>query len=77
MKIEILGAGCPRCKALYENARKAVQEAGLEADIVKVENIDKIIAYGVMLTPALVIDGEVKVSGKVPLPEEIRAWLKK
>lgn len=77
MKIEILGAGCPRCKALYENTRKAVQEAGLEADIVKVENIDKIIAYGVMLTPALVIDGEVKVSGKVPLPEEIRAWLKK
>lgn len=77
MKIEILGAGCPKCKLLYENVCKAVEEAGVEADIVKIEDIDKIIAYGVMLTPALAIDGEVKSSGKVLSSGEIKAWLKK
>ncbi len=75
MKIEILGMGCPKCKMLYENAKKAVQEKGVEAEVVKVEDMDKITDYGVMMTPALVINGEVRSSGKVPTAEEIKQWL--
>ena len=75
MKIEILGMGCPKCKMLYENAKKAVQEKGVEAEVVKVEDMDKITDYGVMMTPALVIDGEVRSSGKIPTAEEIKQWL--
>ena len=77
MKIEILGMGCPKCKMLYENTQTAVKEAGVRAEVVKVEDIDKITGYGVMMTPALVIDGEVKTSGKIPSTEEIKEWLKK
>lgn len=76
MKIEILGTGCPKCKMLEENARKAVAETGIMAEIKKVTEIDKIIEYGVMSTPALVIDGEVKASGKVADVAEIKKWLK-
>ena len=75
MKIEILGIGCAKCKMLYENAKKAAQEKGIEAEVVKVEDMDKITAYGVMMTPALVIDGEVKSSGKALSAEEITKWL--
>jgi len=71
MKIEILGMGCPKCKALYENVLKVLQNAGKEADIIKVEDVAKITEYGVMVTPALVIDGEVKSAGKVLSVEEI------
>ncbi|MFH1447276.1 MAG: thioredoxin family protein [Candidatus Micrarchaeota archaeon] len=74
MKIEILGTGCPSCKQLEENARKAAQELGQEAEIVKVTEIDRIISYGVMTTPALVVDGEVKGSG-IASVEEIKKWL--
>ena len=77
MKIEILGMGCPRCEMLYENVRTAVKEAGIEAEVVKVEDMDKITGYGIMMTPALAIDGEVKTSGKVTSSEEIKKWLKK
>lgn len=77
MKIEILGMGCPKCKMLYENAQAAVKETGAEAEVIKVEDMDKIIGYGVMMTPALVIDGEVKTSGKIPSSGEIKKWLKK
>ena len=77
MKIEILGMGCPKCKMLYENAQAAVKEAGVKAEVVKVEDMDNIIGYGVMMTPALVIDGEVKTSGKIPSSGEIKKWLKK
>ena len=76
MKIEILGPGCPKCKMLYENAKKAVAEKGIRAEIVKVEDMDKITEYGVMMTPALVIDGEVKSSGTISSSEEIKKWLK-
>ncbi|MCP4650849.1 MAG: thioredoxin family protein [PVC group bacterium] len=72
MKIEILGAGCPKCKQLYENAQQAVKNQGVEAEVIKVEDIDKILEYGVMITPALVINGEVKITGKVVSPEEIQ-----
>jgi len=77
MKIEILGTGCPKCKAVTEIAEQAVKESGTEAEIIKVTDIKKIMNYGVMLTPALVIDGEVKSSGKIPGIEEIKNWLKK
>jgi len=76
MKIEILGSGCPKCKQLEENARKALEEAGKKAEVVKVTEIDKIIGYGVMSTPAIVIDGEVKAYGRIPTAEEIKKWLK-
>lgn len=75
MKIEILGMGCPKCKLLYENAKKAVEGKGIQAEIVKVEDMNKITEYGVMMTPALVIDGEVKSSGKALSIEEIGKWL--
>ena len=77
MKIEILGMGCPKCKMLYGNAQKAVKEVGIEAEVIKIEDMDKITGYGVMMTPALVIDGEVKASGKMPSSEEIKKWLRK
>ncbi len=76
MKIEILGIGCPKCKILYENSLAAVKESGIDAEVVKVEDMDKITGYGVMITPALVIDGEVKTAGKVSAPSEIIQWLK-
>ncbi len=76
MKIEILGSGCPKCKQLEENAKKALKESGKKAEIVKVTEVDKIIEYGVMSTPAIVIDGKVKSYGKVADVEEIKKWLK-
>jgi small redox-active disulfide protein 2 len=75
MKIEILGPGCSKCKALYENAKRAVEESGANAEIVKVEDIAGIMSYGVMSTPALVIDGQVKFAGKVALVSEIKGLL--
>jgi len=76
MKIEILGTGCPKCKKLYEISEEAVKELGISAEIIKVTDINKIIDYGVMVTPALVIDGDVKVAGKIPEKEEITKWIK-
>jgi len=75
MKIEVLGAGCAKCKTLYENVKKALEESGRSAEVTKVEDIPSIMKYGVMSTPALVIDGVVKFSGKVASPEEIRGML--
>ena len=77
MKIEILGTGCPNCKRLEENAKKALEETKTKAEIVKVTEIDKIVEYGVMSTPAIVIDGEVKSYGKVASVEEIKGMLEK
>lgn len=71
MKIEVLGTGCSKCKTLYENTKKALEESGKSAEIVKVEDIPSIMKYGVMSTPALVIDGQVKFSGKVASVGEI------
>jgi small redox-active disulfide protein 2 len=75
VKIEVLGTGCAKCKNLYENVKKAIVESGKEAEIIKVEEIPKIMAYGVMSTPALVIDGQVKFSGKVASVAEIMGLL--
>ena len=75
MKIQILGTGCPRCKKTAENAEKAVEMLGVDAEVVKVQNINDIMEYDVMITPALAIDGDVKVSGKVPSPDQIAEWI--
>ncbi len=74
-KIEILGMGCANCNKLYQNALAAVKMSGKEVQVTKVEDIKKIAAYGVMSTPALVVDGVVKVAGKVPRPDEIKQWI--
>ena len=71
-KIQILGTGCPKCKLLYANAETAIQTLGLEAQIEKVEKIVDIMKFGVMSTPALVVDGTVKSVGKVLSPEDVR-----
>lgn len=75
MKIEVLGTGCAKCKTLYENTRKALEESGKNAEIVKVEDIPSIMKYGVMSTPALVIDGKVMFSGKLASVAEITGML--
>jgi small redox-active disulfide protein 2 len=75
MKIQILGTGCPKCKKLKENAEEAVRELGIKCEIVKVEDINQITSFGVMITPALAIDGKVKIEGKVASPEEIKTYL--
>jgi len=72
MKIEILGTGCPKCKKLFENAQEAVKNLGARADVVKVEDIQQIMNAGVMLTPAIAIDGEIKSSGKILSIDEIK-----
>jgi small redox-active disulfide protein 2 len=76
MKIEILGTGCPKCKMLEANAKKAAAELGIKAEIAKVTEVDKIIEYGVMYTPALAIDGNVKVSGRIADVSEIKKLMK-
>jgi small redox-active disulfide protein 2 len=76
MKIEILGTGCPKCKKLTELTEEAVSELGVSAEIIKVTDINKISDCGVMVTPALVIDGDVKVAGKIPEKEGIKRWIK-
>ncbi|HAJ32686.1 MAG TPA: thioredoxin family protein [Candidatus Atribacteria bacterium] len=76
MKIEILGTGCPKCKKLTELVEEAINELGVSAKIIKITKINKIIDYGVMVTPALVIDGDVKAAGKIPSKEEIIEWVK-
>jgi len=75
-KIQILGTGCPKCKRLTQNAEAAANELGIEYEIEKVTDIRDIMRFGVALTPALVVDGEVKVAGKVPSLDEIKALLK-
>lgn len=75
ISIKILGTGCPKCKALEENAKKAVESAGVIATIDKITNLNEIMEYGVMVTPALVIDEVVKSAGKVLTVEEIKKYL--
>ena len=74
-KLQILGTGCPKCQKLAETAETAARELGLEYEVEKVKEIDKIMAFGVMMTPALAVDGEVKVSRKVPSIDELKKLL--
>ena len=75
MKIEILGTGCPKCKKLYELVQETVKELAVEAEITKVEKIQDIMKYNVMMTPALVVGGGVKSSGRMPTKAEITSWV--
>lgn len=77
MNIQVLGSGCARCKQLYSNTQTAVMQANLDANVEKVEDITTIMKYGIMSTPALVVDGVVKFSGKVPSVEELKNLLTK
>jgi len=72
VKVQILGTGCPKCKKLTENAEAACRDLDIDADVEKVTDIDKITSYGVLMTPALAVDGEVKSVGKVLSVEEIK-----
>lgn len=75
-KIEVLGMGCANCNKLYQNALAAVKLSGQEVQVTKVGDLQKIMQYGVMSTPALVVDGVVKAVGKVSKPEDITEWIK-
>jgi small redox-active disulfide protein 2 len=75
MKIQILGMGCPKCRKTYEHAREALDELGTAADVEKVEDLKAIMNFGIMVTPAVAIDGEVKVAGRVPSVEEIKKMI--
>lgn len=76
MKIQILGTGCPKCKQVEANAREAVKNSGIDAVIEKVTDINRIIDFGVTVTPALAVDGEIKFSGRIPSVEEIEEVIK-
>ncbi|AMK10032.1 MAG: thioredoxin family protein [Pseudodesulfovibrio sp.] len=76
MKILVMGPGCPKCEQAEKTVREAVAEAGVEADIEKVKDFQEIAKHGVFATPAVVIDGEVKVVGKAPSKKEVLGWLK-
>jgi small redox-active disulfide protein 2 len=74
-KLQILGTGCPKCKRLSENAEAAAKDLGIEYQIEKVTDINEIMNFGVMMTPALAVDGQVKAVGKVLSPDEIKKML--
>jgi small redox-active disulfide protein 2 len=77
MKVQILGTGCPRCKKLEANARKAIEELGIAAEVEKVQDIKEITKFGVMMTPGLAIDGKVKSTGEIAPVKKIKKWLQK
>lgn len=74
-KFEVFGTGCPNCKKTESNIKEVIDEMDLDAEVVKVEDMDKITERGVMLTPGVALNGEMKVTGKVPSKEEIKKWL--
>lgn len=75
MKIEVLGTGCAKCKQLEKDVINALAEMDIAADVIKVQDIKKIMSYKVMSTPALVIDGQVKIAGRLPRKEELQNLL--
>ncbi|HUU29880.1 MAG TPA: thioredoxin family protein [archaeon] len=75
VKIQILGSGCPKCRKLAENSETAARELGIDYELEKVTDIKSIMGFGIMVTPVLVVDGEVKTAGKVPDVEEIKEML--
>ncbi|MFP4451922.1 MAG: thioredoxin family protein [Desulfobacterales bacterium] len=76
MEIKVLGPGCPKCQQTEENVKHAVSEAGVEANVEKVTDTMEIAKYGVFGTPAVVVDGEVKIVGKIPGKDDILKWIK-
>jgi small redox-active disulfide protein 2 len=77
MDIKVLGPGCPRCQQTEQNVKEALSEAGVEATVEKVTDTMEIAGYGVMGTPAVIVDGEVKSVGKIPNKEDIKNWIQK
>ena len=75
MKLQILGTGCPSCRRLTAQTEEAARNLGLDYELEKVEDLDAIVGFGVMMTPALAVDGEVKVSGRVPSVPELESLL--
>lgn len=71
MKIEVLGSGCMKCKRMYDNVNEAVKKSGLQADVVKVEELSEIVTRGVLMTPALFVDGVERVAGRIPTVNEL------
>jgi small redox-active disulfide protein 2 len=76
MEIKVLGPGCPKCQQTEKIVKEAVSEAGVEAQVEKITDLMKIMTFGVISTPAVVVDGQVKSSGKVPKKEEVKNWIK-
>ena len=76
MKIEILGSGCAKCKSVIKLVRNIVEELGIQADIVKVEDLQEIVNRGIMMTHAVFIDGEAKIVGRVPTADELKKLLR-
>ncbi len=74
-KLQILGTGCPKCKKLFEATQQAVKELGIEAEVTKVEDINEIMKFGVISTPALSVDGTVKVVGRIPKSDELKTMI--
>lgn len=77
MKVEILGTGCPKCKKTEKIVRKVVEEIGQPIEVVKIQDIQEIVDRGVMLTPALFVDGQAKIVGRVPSPDEVKKLLQR
>jgi small redox-active disulfide protein 2 len=75
MEIKVLGPGCPRCEELRKRTVNVLAEQNIAADLEKIDDIKQMIAYGILSTPALVINGKVKCAGRVPRPEEIKRWI--
>ena len=75
MELKILGTGCPKCRKVYANAQRAIADLGIDVKLEKVETIDEILRHGVMMTPAVVINGRVRASGRIPSTEELKKWL--
>jgi len=76
MKVKVLGTGCPKCRKLFAEAEKAAASSGEAVQVEKVESIDAILEYGVMMTPALVVNEEVKACGRIPSADEMVAWIR-
>ena len=75
MEIKVLGSGCSKCQSTEKNVKEALAESGLDAQVDKVTDVMEIAKYGVFMTPAVIIDGKVKSSGKIPDTEEIKKWI--
>jgi small redox-active disulfide protein 2 len=76
MEIKVLGPGCPKCQQTEKVVREAIADAGVSADVEKVTDMMKIAGYGVFGTPAVVVDGEVKIVGKIPKKEDVLSWIR-
>ncbi|MDD2665934.1 MAG: thioredoxin family protein [Methanocellales archaeon] len=76
MEIKILGVGCPKCERMEKNVKKVIEDIGIRAEVEKVKDIENMMEYGIMMTPALVINNKTKCQGRIPSTEEIKSWLK-